>query len=111
MGVGTDGKPAPLIDVTHRLLWLLDQRPGDLRTFLDTARPNQEQLRLVTQALCAPVLGRSDMLDSGSTAELRTLAKLNANWRAVVAGAAFAREIETRVTGQAGLFAEEDNAR
>ena len=108
LGVGTDGMPAPLIDVTHRLLWLLDNRPGEIQAFLDVVRPNQEQLRLVTQALCAPVLGRSDMLDSASTAELRALDKLNANWRGVVTGAAFARELESRVTGQPGLFQEDD---
>ena len=108
LGIGSDGRSAPLIDVTHRLLWLLDNRPGDLQKFLDKARPNQEQLRLVTQALCAPVLGRSDILDSASTAELRALAKLNANWRGVIAGAAFAQEIESRVTGQADLFPEDD---
>ena len=108
LGVGTDGRPAPLIDVTHRLLWLLDNRPGELQAFLDAARPNQEQLRLVTQALCAPVLGRSDMLDSTATAELRALARLNANWQGVLGGAAFAREIDARVTGQPELFQEAD---
>ena len=108
LGLGTDARPAPLIDVMHRLLWLLDNRPGELQAFLDAAHPNQEQLRLVTQALCAPVLGRSDVLDSTATAELRALARLNANWQGVMGGAAFAREIETRVTGQPGLFQEGD---
>lgn len=108
LGVGTNGEPAPLIDITHRLLWLVENRPGELQTFLDSARPNQEQLRLVTQALCAPALGRSDMLDSASTAELRALSKLNANWRAIITGAAFAREVKSRVTGQPGLFEEND---
>ncbi len=108
LGLGTDGGPASLVDVTHRLLWLLDNRPGELQAFLDAARPNQEQLRLVTQALCAPVLGRSDVLDSASTAELRALAKLNANWQGVMGGATLTREIEERVTGQPGLFQEND---
>ena len=108
LGLGTDGGPAPLVDITHRLLWLLDNRPGELQAFLDAARPNQEQLRLVTQALCAPVLGRSEVLDSGSTAELRALARLNANWQGVMSGGAFARETEALVTGQPGLFQEND---
>ncbi|MDE2906586.1 MAG: DUF1156 domain-containing protein [Acidobacteriota bacterium] len=108
MGVGTDGGPAPLIDVTHRLLWLLDNQPGKLQVFLDAARPNQEQLRLVTQALCAPVLGRSELVDSTSTAELRALARLNANWQGVMGGAALTQEIEARVAGQPDLFQEND---
>ena len=108
LGLGTVGRPAPLVDVTHRLLWLLDNRPAGLQAFLDAARPNQEQLRLVTQALCAPVRGRSEVLDSASTAELRALARLNANWQGVMGGGAFAREREARVTGQRGLFQEND---
>ena len=116
MGIGEDGKPAPLVDVVHRILWLLDHQPAALPAFLDAVRPNQEQLRLVTQALCAPVLDRSapvpdhsepvldrsDLLDA-ATPELRALAKLNANWRGVLDGAAFARSIDAQVTGQLEL--------
>ena len=57
LGVGEDGRPAPLVDLVHRLLWLLDHQPAALPEFLREARPNPEQLRVVTQALCAPVLG------------------------------------------------------
>ena len=109
MGIGGDSKPAPLIDVVHRILWLLDHRPAALPTFLRAARPNTEQLRLVTQALCAPVLGKPEVQDATPTAELRALSKLNANWRSVVEGDAFEREIETRVTGQPELFLEGDD--
>ena len=106
LGIGEAGVPAPLIDVLHRLLWLLDNRPDSLRKFLDAARPNQEQLRLVTQALCAPVLGRSDALDSTPTAELSALSRLNANWRSIIEGAAYAQEIESRATGQQEMALE-----
>ena len=110
LGIGGDGRPAPLIDVVHRLLWLLDHRPAQVREFLKAARPSPEQLRLVTQALCAPVLGRAEAPDAAPTAELRALAKLNANWRGIVEGAAYDREIEGRSRGQAEL-ALEDNER
>ena len=106
LGIGGDGRPAPLIDVIHRLLWLLDHRPAQVREFLKAARPSQEQLRLVTQALCAPVLGRAEAQDATPTAELRALAKLNANWRGIVEGAAYDREIEDRRRGQAELALE-----
>ena len=41
--------------------------------------------------------------------KLRALSKLNANWRSVVEGAAYDREIEGRVTGQAELSLEGDD--
>ena len=31
LGIEADGRPAPLIDVLHRLLWLLDHRPWSFR--------------------------------------------------------------------------------
>ena len=106
LGMGGDGRQAPLIDVVHRLLWLLDHRPAQVRAFLKAARASQEQLRLVTQALCAPVLGRAEAQDATPTAELRALSKLNANWRGIVEGAAYDREIEGRSRGQAELALE-----
>ena len=109
LGIGADGKPAPLVDVVHRLLWLLDNRPVHVQEFLEAARPSQEQLRLVTQALCAPVLDGPRAEDAAPTAELRALARLNANWRSVVEGAAYDREVEGRVTGQAELSLEGDD--
>ncbi len=108
LGVAGDGKAAPLIDVVHRLLWLLDHQPAALPAFLRKTGPNTEQLRLVTQALCAPVLGGPRAPDAAPTAELGALARLNANWRGVVEGGAFARETETRITGQQELTLESD---
>ena len=106
LGSDTDGAGAPLIDLVHRLLWVLDNQPTELPEFLEKARPNQEQLRLVTQALCAPVLGRSDILDVASTAELRALAKLNANWHSVLDGEAFTPASDHVTTGQMELGLE-----
>ncbi len=104
LGLATDGKAAPLVDVLHRLLYLLEERPAAVAEYLDAARPNTEQLRLVAQALAAPVLGRTQAQDASPTPELGALARLNANWRAIVEGAAYAQEIESLVTGTENLF-------
>ncbi len=101
--LGTDSEaPAALIDVIHRVLWLIDNRPTELRDFLQAAQPNQEALRLVAQALCTPVLARS-VAQETPTAELSALSKLNANWRPVVEGGAFAQAMESEAKGQAEL--------
>ena len=104
LGISADDKTTPLVDVLHRLLYLLDDRPTAVQEYLETARPNQEQLRLVAQALSAPILGRQGALDAAPTAELAALSRLNANWRSIVEGAAYAREVESLVGGSQDLF-------
>ena len=109
LGIGQDGRPAPLVDIVHRLLWLLDNRPLQVQDFLKAARPSHEQLRLVTQALCAPALSGPQARDAPSTAELRALDRLNANWRSVVEVDAFAPGTKARISEQAELALEDDN--
>lgn len=104
LGIEADGRPAPLIDILHRLLWLLDHRPLELQAFLKATRPNLEQLRLVPQALCAPVLERPEARESIATAELAALSKLNANWRSIVEGTALTQEIQRTISGQIELI-------
>jgi len=41
-----DGTPAPLIDVLHRALWLIENRITELGKFLDEARPDLDRLRM-----------------------------------------------------------------
>ena len=84
-----DGDPAPLIDVLHRTLWLMENKPRSLAGFLDEARPDRERLRLVAQALAGPGLkGKSDgdskTLLTTTTAEQAALGKLLANWRSLI---------------------------
>lgn len=107
LGISADGPSAPLVDVLHRLLWLLDERPALVPMYLEVARPNREQLRMVTQALSAPILGRSEALEMSPTAELSALSRLNANWRSIVDSPAYAPELESLVTGQQDLFSGE----
>lgn len=108
LGLSANGKAAPLVDALHRLLFLLDNEPGAVPEYLEASRPNGEQLRLVTQALSAPILGRPETQDASPTAELGALARLNANWRSIVEGAAYAQEVESLATGTQDLFGGED---
>jgi len=108
LGLPADGQPAPLIDALHRTLWLMENRPLELPEFLREAQVNREQMRLVAQALAGPALKGSELMDVSPTGELAALAKLTANWRAVVEDAALTPlEREARRTGQQILFDKE----
>ena len=104
LGLAANGKAAPLVDVLHRLLYLLEERPVAVGEYLESARPNIEQLRLVAQALAAPVLEGAHAQEASPTPELGALARLNANWRGIVEGAAYAQEMESLATGTIDLF-------
>jgi putative DNA methylase len=84
-----DGEAATLIDVLHRVLWVMENKPRSLAGFLDEARPDRERLRLVAQALAGPGLkGKSDgdskTLLTTTTGEQAALGKLLANWRTLI---------------------------
>jgi len=84
-----DGAPAPLVDVLHRTLWLLENEPRNVAGFLDEVRPDRERLRLCAQALAGAGLkgkadGETKALVSTTTSEQAVLAKLTANWRAII---------------------------
>ena len=111
LGMGSDGQPAPLIDVLHRMIWLIENRPVELQVFLKAACTNVEQLRLITQALCAPVLNRRpEGKDATTTKEMGMLSKLTANWRSLVEEASLDQEFEWVVREQPNLpyFSEDD---
>jgi putative DNA methylase len=83
------GKAAPLIDVLHRALWLLEHEPRGLTPFLLDANPDRERLRLVAHTLAGPGLkgGADDAATpvvSTTPAEQSALGKLLANWNALV---------------------------
>jgi putative DNA methylase len=81
---GAGGKPAALIDALHRILWLMENRPGRLAEFLGEAQPNREQMRLVAQALAGPALKGGELADVSPSDEMAALGKLTANWRSVI---------------------------
>jgi len=83
-----EGRPAPLIDTLHRILWLIENEPRNLNRFLDEVRPDQERLRLVAQALAgAGLKGKAEEskpLISTTSAEQTALDKLLSNWRTLI---------------------------
>ncbi len=99
-----NGQSAPLIDMLHRTLWLMEKRPAKLGAFLGNAQPNREQLRLVAQALAGPAL-KGDTDDATPTAELSALGKLTANWQSLVEDASLSiSEREEKTSGQKQLI-------
>jgi putative DNA methylase len=100
-----NGQAAPLVDMLHRTLWLMEKRPAELAAFLSEAQPNREQLRLVAQALGGPALKGGEMGDISPTAELSALGKLTANWQSLVEDAALTTgEREEKKVGQKQLI-------
>jgi putative DNA methylase len=89
-----EGKPAPLVDSLHRLLWLMENEPRKLPAFLDEAHPDRERLRLVAQALAGAGLSGGSENQTGvvntTPGEQAALGKLLANWRALVPETLFA---------------------
>ena len=86
-----DGRPAPLIDSLHRILWLMENEPRSLNKFLDEVRPDRERLRLIAQTLAGTALAGvkvSDLAPSPAMittpAEQAALRKLVANWRTLI---------------------------
>lgn len=98
-----DGTPAPAVDALHRLMWLVEHKPPKIPDFLNEAKPNVEQLRLVAQALAGPALKGGELADVSPNAEQSALSKLLANWNAVMVGKA---AVDDRRTGQQRLFKE-----
>jgi putative DNA methylase len=86
------GEGRPTIDVLHRLLWLLEKRPGRIPEFIADANPSIEQLRLVAQALAGPALKGGEMENVSPTAEQSALGKLLANWSNVIEGKTVIRD-------------------
>ncbi|MFB0536077.1 MAG: DUF1156 domain-containing protein [Anaerolineae bacterium] len=80
---------ASLVDVLHRLLWLVEHRPALIPAYLDDARPDVERLRLVAQTLAGQALagnsnGGGRSLVAARGAEASALRKLTTNWRTLI---------------------------
>lgn len=89
LGLPENGERVPLVDVLHRLLWLVENRPSLIPAYLDEARPDLERLRVVAQTLAGQALtgndsggGRSLVASKG--AEAAALRKLTTNWRSLI---------------------------
>lgn len=84
LGLPDDGAQAALIDVFHRLSYLMENNPAEIGAFLDEAQPNLEQLLLVAQTLAGSTLGGAgssggQTLVAARGAEASALRKLTTN--------------------------------
>lgn len=89
LGLPHNGQPAALIDVLHRLLWLVEHRPAEISAYLDEARADLERLRIVAQTLAGQTLagngsGGGKSLVASRGAEAAALRKLTGNWRTLI---------------------------
>jgi putative DNA methylase len=88
LGLPLDSTSAPLIDVLHRVLWLMENQPAKMGAYLDEARPDLDRLRVVAETLAGPKLagngagGRPLMAARG--AEAAALRVLTTNWRTII---------------------------
>jgi len=90
LGLPADpGKPAPLIDVLHRVLWLIENEPRSLPRFLDEADPDREGLRVVAQVLAGAGLkgaaeAEAPIVVTTTPKEQAALGKLMPNWKNLI---------------------------
>jgi len=85
----------PIIDILHRLLWLLDNKPSEIPNFLIHSQPDVGQLRLVAQALAGKAL--ADEPHPGAALDTRTkeqqaIDRLLAAWKRIIEENLFVRE-------------------
>ena len=73
---------APLIDVLHRLLWLLEKRRVMADEFLNRARPNEATLKLLAQALAGGL--QQGGLKFTTDKEQSMVQRLLTNWDDIV---------------------------
>ncbi|MEM4188671.1 MAG: hypothetical protein QXN56_05920, partial [Candidatus Hadarchaeum sp.] len=78
---------APLIDVLHRLLWLIENRTSMIDEFINSASPDVERLRLVAGVLAGSGLQGGLRLTTES--ETGALQKLISNWDMLVKDSLF----------------------
>lgn len=79
------GESAPLVDVLHRVLWLMEHRsPTAMTEFFREAHVNRDQLRVLAQALSGPALKGGELGEVSAGSELAALTKLTSNWKSVV---------------------------
>jgi putative DNA methylase len=89
LGLARHDRPAPLVDVLHRVLWLVEQQPAAIPKYLDEAGADIDQLRVVAQVLAGQALagngsGGGRSLVAARGAEAAALRKLTGNWRTLI---------------------------
>jgi putative DNA methylase len=82
LGRPEDGAAPALIDVLHRILWLAERQPRDLRDFLPQSGADPDRLRLVAQALSGGALSKKGA--GTSPREHTAIASLLGSWKHLV---------------------------
>jgi putative DNA methylase len=82
MGEASEGGPAPLIDILHRLLYLAETAPHRVRDFIVTAGVDPDRLRVVAQALSGVALTRKGVGTTG--VEQTAISNLLVAWKRLV---------------------------
>ena len=82
-------KPAPVIDVLHRILWLIENEPRTLPRFLDETDPDREGMRVVAHTLAGAGLKGAPEAEAPAVVtttpkEQAALGKLLANWKNLI---------------------------
>lgn len=82
-----DGREAPLINVLQRLLWLNDNQPHNIPSFLSAAQPDTTRLKLVAEALGGKGLAAEPTpgaVRDERTEEQKAIGRLLPAWRRVI---------------------------
>ncbi len=82
LGLPSDNVSAPLVDVLHRLLWLVEHKPAEIATFLQQAAPDLARLRLLANALSGRALAGEGGADR--TDEQKAIDRLLPQWKKLV---------------------------
>jgi putative DNA methylase len=72
----------PLIDVLHRLLWLVQNRPHEIRDFIRRSQVDSRRLWTVAQALSGEALTKKGI--GTSAREQQAIASLRGSWQRLV---------------------------
>lgn len=84
LGLPEDGEKAPLIDVLHRLLYLLENNHREIDNFLLSALPDTERLRLIVQALVGIKFSDKQSIITTTQDEHQALSRLLTNWKNII---------------------------
>ncbi|MCD6101176.1 MAG: DUF1156 domain-containing protein [Candidatus Marinimicrobia bacterium] len=80
--LGLEG--TPIIDVLHRILWLLENQAYKIPEYLMQSMPNYGLLKLTAQALAGTTLSGGKEIIATASREKSILSKLLANWKSII---------------------------
>lgn len=75
---------APIIDVLHRLIWLLENQAYKIPEYLSVSVPKSGSLNLTARALAGTTLAGSQELIATTSEEKSVISKLLKNWESII---------------------------